>query len=363
MTSAAALWIGTYPRPDGEPGGGEGIWRVEMADGRFTVYDLVVTTTSPSFLALHPSGRTLYAVGETAPGTLAAFDVDVDRLTPAAGVPSGGDEPCHVVATDDEVWVANYGDGVAAVVPVDPRSGALAAAQPATHPHTGSGPHPDRQQSPHAHYVAVDGDRVLVSDLGTDQLRAYPRGAATDATPEGADDAGVAATLPPGTGPRHLVRLPGGVLAVVGELDAQVHLLTPDGGGWTRTGSVAATAVPVPEGSNALPSHVALSADGTLLTIGVRGPDVLAVHRVHHDGGTTSLHHLADVPLGTDAWPRHHAILAGPGADAGDDALTVVVAAQGTSELLALRVDPASGAGEVTDRLPLPTPPACVVEA
>ena len=32
-------------------------------------------------------------------------------------------------------------------------------------------------------------------------------------------------------------------------------------------------------------------------------------------------------------------------------------------ELLALRVDPASGTGEVTDRLTLPTPPACVLEA
>jgi 6-phosphogluconolactonase (cycloisomerase 2 family) len=66
MTSATALWIGTYPRPDDEPGGGEGIWRVEVSGGRFTAHDLVVTTTSPSFLALHPSGRTLYAVGETA---------------------------------------------------------------------------------------------------------------------------------------------------------------------------------------------------------------------------------------------------------------------------------------------------------
>ncbi|AEG45344.1 beta-propeller fold lactonase family protein [Isoptericola variabilis] len=360
--TATALWIGTYPRPDGAPGGGEGVWRVELADGRFAAHDLVVTSTAPSFLALHPSGRTLYAVAETAPGALAAFDVEGDVLTPAGGVPSGGDEPCHVVATDDEVWVANYGDGVAAAVPVDPASGAFAAEQPATHPHAGSGPHPDRQQGPHAHFVAVDGDRVLVCDLGTDQLRTYPRGAATAATPQGTEDAGVAATLPPGTGPRHLVRLPGDVLAVVGELDAQVHLLVPDGDGWAHTGSVPATAVPIPEGSVAQPSHVALSPDGTVLTVGVRGPDVLAVHRVLDDGGTARLHHLADVELGTDAWPRHHAVLTSPDGE-GDGALTVVVAAQGTGELLALRVDPVSGTGEVTDRLSLPTPPACVLEA
>jgi 6-phosphogluconolactonase (cycloisomerase 2 family) len=366
MTSRT-LWIGTFPRTESEPGGGEGIWRVEFADGRFSGHHLVVTTPSPTFVALHPSGRTLYAVGETASGTLTAFDVDDGGLTLADGVPSGGEGPCHVLATDDEVWVANYLDGVAAVVPVDPATGALAAEQPATHPHTGSGPRTDRQEGPHAHLVAPDGDRVVVCDLGTDQLRAYPRGASSEATPQGAPDATVAATLPPGTGPRHLVHLAGGALAVVGELDAQVHLLVRDGENWSHAGSVPAMGVPIPEGSEALPSHVALSPDGTLLTVGVRGPDVLAVHRVHDDGGTPALEHLADVQLGEGAWPRHHAVLAAAGTrtdgdgDAGE--LTVVVAAQGTSELIALQVDPASGNGEVTHRLTLPTPPACVLEA
>jgi uncharacterized membrane protein YfcA len=72
-------------------------------------------------------------------------------------------------------------------------------------------------------------------------------------------------------------------------------------------------------------------------------------------------------------WPRHHAVV-GPATPPAADAPTagagtptpagrdlIVVAAQNTSELISVLVDPASGAGEVVSRLPFPVPPACVL--
>ncbi|MDR7383757.1 lactonase family protein [Promicromonospora iranensis] len=361
----AALWIGTYPASGDAPGTGEGVWRVGVdGSGRFTGGELVTQVAAPSFLALDPSGRTLLAVTEAEPGTLTSFRVsDAGMLTPAGSTPSGGTSPCHVVATDTAAWVANYGDGVAAVVGLS-ADGALAT--PRTFPHAGTGPVEDRQEGPHAHFVHVWGDRVLVSDLGTDELRTYPLDAGA-AAPGEAPSGEVAVVLPPGTGPRHLAELADGTILLVGELDCRLHVLVPAGPGrLAHVGSVAITGRTMPDGSAGYPSHVTV--DGDLVHVGVRGPDVLSVLRVHDaavapDGVDAAvpgavahlvLENVADIDLGAGAWPRHHAVLADGG--------VVVVAAQNTDELIAVRLDRTSGQGEVTDRLELPVP-ACVLEA
>lgn len=369
-TPTAALWIGTYPTSGDAPGAGEGIWRVGIdQSGRFTGGELVTQVAAPSFLALDRSRRTLLAVTEAEPGTVTSFRVsDAGTLAPAGSAASGGTSPCHVVATGTAAWVANYGDGVAAVLPLAD-DGALGV--PRTFPHAGTGPVEDRQEGPHAHFVHVWGDRVLVADLGTDELRTYPldpgvsaTAGAADADPPGGE---VAAVLPPGTGPRHLVELPDGTILLVGELDCRLHVLVPAGQGrLEHVGSVAITARTMPDGAAGYPSHITLAGD--TVHVGVRGPDVLSVLRVRDaaaaaDGvdeavpgavGHLIIENVGDVDLGAGAWPRHHAVLADGG--------LVVVAAQNTDELVAVRLDRTSGTGEISDRMELPVP-ACVLEA
>jgi 6-phosphogluconolactonase (cycloisomerase 2 family) len=397
MTSATrALWIGTYPHPAN--GGAEGVWRVGLdvdaaaGTGSFGSGALAAESPSPSFLAL--DGATLYAVGETEDGSVSAFAVGPDGgLVPRGErVATGGSYPCHVVVSGD-VLVANYGDGVLTAV-ARAADGALAAAagdRPGTgvrrQGHAGTGPVADRQEGPHAHFVAPlahlgaaddgSGD-VLVVDLGTDELRRHDPAAPDGSAPR------VVATFPPGTGPRHLAVLPSGHLVVVGELDPALFVLAPvDGSDGTRTYDVVArydvTHAAAPAGGGNYPSHVAVSADGTRVLVAVRGADVLAVHAVEPgpDGGVPSLRHLADSPVG-GAWPRHFAVLTGSGAP--DEPLhdLVVVANQNddpllerpdapageepTSNLALLRVRRSDGGAHVVDVLALPAP-ACVVEA
>jgi 6-phosphogluconolactonase (cycloisomerase 2 family) len=240
-----------------------------------------------------------------------------------------------------------------------------ALGEPRTFPHEGTGPVADRQEGSHAHFVHVWGDRVLVADLGTDELRTYPLdGSGAGAGPA---DGTVAAVLPPGTGPRHLVELPDGTVLVAGELDCRLHVLVPAGPGrLEHVGSVAITARTMPDGAAGYPSHITVAGD--LVHVGVRGPDVLSVLRVRDAAATTDgfddtvpgavghlvLENVADVDLGAGAWPRHHAVLS--------DGAVVVVAAQLTDELIAVRLDRTSGKGEITDRLELPVP-ACVLVA
>jgi len=373
-TSGAALrtlWLGTYP-DGGEPGGAEGVWRlpVDASTGELGEPVLAALSPAPSFVALDPSGTRLYAVAEVEQGTVSGFAIRPDGgLEPLGTVPSGGAGPCHLLAVDDAVWVANYGDGTFAVLPVD-ASGAPTSALRLHH--RGTGPDAERQEGPHAHFVGAVAGRPVVVDLGTDELRAYPR--STDELRDLADHpapARVVATFPGGAGPRHFAVLPGAhgapaALFVATELDARVYVLVPSGDGtFAVATSVPATAAPLPDSGRNYPSHVALSADGSRLFVAIRGADVLSTFAVVQDatgpdGAAPVLEHLSDTPLG-GAWPRHFAVLA-PAGQAAPEADLVVVANQNSSNLTVLRVDRTDGAGTLVDELEIPVP-ACVVEA
>ena len=388
MTSArTSLWIGTYPAAGaGSPAGlGEGIWRVELdaGSGTFGAAELVAVTPSPSFVAAHPSGRVLYAVGELTAGTVTAFSVpsrtsvdpapvDPAPHDPAPGplrvlavldvVGSGGADPCHLLLAPDArtLYVANYSSGTLGVLPLDADGRFTAEVRAARGPvqvlgHAGSGPDASRQDGPHAHFVAIapGGQFVVIADLGTDELRRYARDPASGLL--GA--AGIAATLPPGTGPRHLAFAPDGRTAyVVGELDGCVHVLAwdPVTASGTLVQSLPAGLPPGPPGRvpggvaspRVLPSHVEL--DGDRLLVAVRTSDVLVGYSVVADG-TLVADGATAVP---GAWPRHFALVDGH----------VVVAAQVGGVLVALRPGEGAVPWVVASVLPLPAP-ACVVPA
>lgn len=323
------LWIGTYPSAGaGTPVGlGEGVWTVELdpATGELRDPRQVATTPSPSFLATHPNGRVLYAVNEHTDGAVTAFEVRDGTLLEQAVVPSGGDDPCHLVVDGDTLLVANYSSGTLAAIPLD--EGGAFAGDAGVFGHEGSGPVPERQEGPHAHFVALDpgGAHVLVVDLGTDEIRRYAR------TPDGLRPDGIAARFAPGTGPRHVAFAPDGRHAyVVGELDGSMHVLA-----WPAGTEV--QRVPVATGS--LLGHVLL--DGDRLLVGVRGGDVIARLAVVADGRLTP---VADDPL-PGSWPRHHEVIDG----------WTVVAEQIGGALTVLAPD-----GSVASRLALPAP-ACIV--
>ncbi|WP_246125501.1 lactonase family protein [Cellulomonas xylanilytica] len=338
------LWIGTYPVAGaGTPvGRGEGIWRVDLdpATGALSNARQVVETPSPSFLALRKTagGSVLYAANEQTDGTVSAFDVVGDSLVHRATVPSGGADPCHLQldVDGDTLLVANYSSGTLGVLPLDEDGGFATQGPAQVLGHVGAGPDEDRQESPHAHFVALDpsGAFVLVVDLGTDEIRRYRR-------EDGrlVED-GIAAVLPAGKGPRHVAFGADGRFAyVVGELDVTVRVLAWDRGVGTVVQTVPATTVPARE--RRLPSHVVR--DGDQLLVGVRASDVLARFTIRPDG---LLDPVADHPL-PGAWPRHLDVVDG----------WTVVAEQVSSGLAVL-----DGDGAVVSTLALPSP-TCVLPA
>lgn len=347
-----SIWIGTFPAAGmGTPAGlGEGIWRAELdtASGELRDVRQVVETPAPTFLAAHPSGRWLYAVGEDSAGTVTAFEIADDGGLHARGtISSGGASPCHLALSPDarSLYVANYGSGTLGVVSLaaDGAFAADASGPTQVFGHEGTGPDASRQESPHAHFVAASDTEVLVADLGVDAVRRYtvdPGGVLAAA--------GIAAELPPGTGPRHLALSPDGSRCyVVGELDMTLHALERAGDEYVAVQSLSLAGSHatreehgwfLPSGGRLLASHVELLDD--LLLVGVREDNRLEEFRVAPDGSL--------VPTRTHAlggWPRHFAVVGG----------FVVVAGQSSHEIEVLAPD---GSRTITAL----HGPACVVE-
>jgi 6-phosphogluconolactonase len=179
------VYVGTYTGPNSK---GIYSFRYDAATSTVSPIDLAAEVERPSFLALHPNRRFLYAVSELGNsgrvnGSITAFAIDrkTSRLTVLNTVSSGGGGSCHLVGdkTGKALVVANYGSGSVASFKVNPdgsSSNAVSLIQ-----HNGSSVDQKRQTGPHAHAVVLSADNrfAFVPDLGLDQIRIYHLDAAT----------------------------------------------------------------------------------------------------------------------------------------------------------------------------------------
>lgn len=227
-------YIGTYT----EHTNSKGIYafRYDASNGQVTMIGVAAETTNPSFVAIRPNGRFLYAVNELQSykgpnsGGVSAFSIDrgTGKLTFLNEVPSRGADPCYIIVDKEgkHVLVANYTGGNIAVFPIKD-DGSLGEAS-AFVQHTGHGTNPQRQEGPHAHSIDLspDGRLAYVNDLGLDQTFVYKydgtKGTLTPNDPP-------FAKLDPNTGPRHFALGPEGKFAyVVGEMGRTVTVFAND---------------------------------------------------------------------------------------------------------------------------------------
>ncbi|MEV8552256.1 lactonase family protein [Streptomyces glaucescens] len=304
--------------------GGPGIVTaaVDPDSGALTLLTGVDGLTDPSYLALAPDGRTLYAVSETADGAVAAFRVDGDVPRPLGTPVRVGGGPTHLAVHAGHVLTADYGSGSVTVVPLRPDGGLVPAAT--TFRHSGSGPYAPRQQGPHAHQVQADpsGRWIVSVDLGTDSVRVC-------ALKEGGLVPHREVPLRPGSGPRHLAFHPEGSYAyVVGELRPAVTVCHWDAEDGVLRPLTETPVLPGAPAGDAYPSGVVVSPDGRFVWTATRGEDVLSVLAV--DGEDLRL--TATVPCGGH-WPR--ALTASDG--------LLYVANERSGDVTWFTVDPSTG--------------------
>ena len=114
------LYVGTYT--EGTRSGGIYLLRMDRRSGNLRRIGSVDAGPNPSFLAIHPNRRVLYAVNEIEQGAVSAFAIakDSGALTRLNEQPSQGGAPCYVSVdrSGSVVLVANYGAGSIALLPV-----------------------------------------------------------------------------------------------------------------------------------------------------------------------------------------------------------------------------------------------------
>lgn len=200
------LFIGTYT---GTGSKGIYVYSFDARTGKMMFLSSTDSADNPSFLALSPNGKQLYAVNEIASptgGKLSQYDINksTGQLTFVNAEATGGDHPCYVAIDPSGKWasVANYTGGSFASFALDENGQIEERAQLVQH--TGKGYDAERQAAPHVHSTLfVDKGKVLlVADLGLDTIFAH-RFSAGEKLPISADAYGI--PMPAGSGPRHMM--------------------------------------------------------------------------------------------------------------------------------------------------------------
>jgi len=295
-------YIGTYT--EGTNSKGIYAFRYDAASGQVTMIGVAAETTNPSFVALHPNGRFLYAVNELQnykgpnSGGVSAFAVDraTGKLTFLSEVPSRGADPCYIIVDREgkHVLVANYTGGSVAVFPIKD-DGSLGEAS-AFVQHTGHGTNPQRQEGPHAHSIDLSPDErfAYVDDLGLDETLVYKYDSAKGTL---APNDPAFAKLDPNTGPRHFVLRPDGKFAyVVGEMGHTVTVFANNAKNGSLQKLQTISTLPAAFSGRNDDAEVEVHPSGKFLYASNRGQDSIAVYAVDPAKGTLTL--VEDAPTG-----------------------------------------------------------------
>ena len=309
-------YVGTYTTKTSSKG--IYVFGFDTATGQPSAIEVAAATPDPSWVAVHPSGKFLYAANEAGKAsTVSAFAVDgkSGKLTLLGQIPSLGEDPCYLSfdKTGKYVLVANYSSGTIAVFPIlaDGRLGehtALAKDQGPT------GPNKERQEAPHAHWIeaAAHNQFVYVADLGLDRVLIFKfdatSGSLTPAAPLTAKAPPLnplSATLNPGAGPRHAAFAPDGkFMYVLGELQSAVTVFANDAEGAYRAVQQISTLPKGFAGRNDA-AEIAVHPNGKFLYASNRGHESIAIFAIDPEQGTLTF--VAHVLTGGKE-PRNFAI-------------------------------------------------------
>ena len=287
------VYVGTYTGARSQSQGIYG-WRFDATSGKVDPIGLVGETNNPSFLAIHPNGKYLYAVSEIAnyeghrSGAVAAFSIDAasGKLTPLNKVPSRGTGPCHLTVdrTGKGLIVVNYNSGSVASYPLK-EDGSIGEST-GFDQHSGEVADKKRQGGPHAHSVNMSPDNrfAVVADLGLDALYVYHWD--PDKTTISANDPPLT-KVPPRSGPRHFTFHPDGKHAyVIDEIASTVIGFNYDKQKGVLTAFQNISTLPKDFSGVSNTAEVQVHPSGKFLYGSNRGHDSIAIFSINKSKGT-----------------------------------------------------------------------------
>ncbi|HXL21013.1 MAG TPA: lactonase family protein [Candidatus Dormibacteraeota bacterium] len=348
------VYVGTYTTKTESKG--INTFRFDAATGKMTPAQVAAESPDPSFVAVHPSGKYLYAVNEAGKSSVvSAFAIDgaSKALTLLNQLPALGEDPCYISfdRTGKFALIANYSAGNIAVFPIL-SDGKLGRATAAVQDSGTLGPNKERQEGPHAHWIEASPDNrfLLVADLGLDEVLIYRFDAVTGSV---APNQPAFARLKAGAGPRHAAfDRNGKFVFVASEMDSTITSFSWDAkkGALKQTGAV--STLPAGYSGRNEVAEIALHPNGKFLYVSNRGNESIAVFAIHPGNGALTL--VAHVPTGGKE-PRHFAI---------DPSGQFLVAENQLSDnIVEFRIDAATGKLTATGAVVSVPSPVCVTFA
>ncbi len=349
------VYLGTYTNT----GRSEGIYvcRLNLSSGELTRIDVAKGVANPSFLAVDPRTRFLYAVNEVkefegkAGGAVTAFSIDAGSgmLKFVNQQSSGGSGPCHLSldASGKFLLVANYDTGSFEVLPI--HQGALDAPIDFVQ-HRGSSVNPKRQTGPHAHCVVTDKSnrRAFVTDLGLDKIMIYEFDSRTGKlTPNQKPWF----QTKPGAGPRHFAFHQNGRWAyVINEMDSTMSALAYDRVSGELKETQTISTLPADFAGKSSCAELQVAPSGRFLYGSNRGHDSIVIYSIDQSTGKLS---LVDHTSTQGKVPRNFAIEPG--------GRWLLAANQNSDSVVSFAIDPRSGKLSATGHSVEIPVPVCIV--
>lgn len=356
------VYVGTYTNKSASKG--IYVYSFDPGTGKLSPLGIAAESEDPSFLAVHPSGKYLYAVNEIdhfgaqKSGAASAFAVDAKsgKLTLLNQAATRGAGPCHISLDKSGkfVLVANYDGGSIASFRVHD-DGTLGEAAGFVQ-HQGSSVNKERQQGPHAHWIGTSPDNrfVLAADLGLDEVLTYRFNAAKGTM---SPDDPPYAKVDAGAGPRHLAFHPNGKFAyVLNEMEDGVTVFAYKSSNGSLSALQTVSALSTLRNDYKGPkeaAEIAVHPNGKFLYASNRGGlDTISAFSIDPAKGTL---HLKDEYPTMGKTPRNFAI---------DPTGKFLLAAnQESNNIVVFRIDAVTGALSPTgDTVEVPAP-VCIIFA
>ena len=276
-------------------------YRFDPQTGKLTAIGTVAEAPNPSFLAVSPDRKFLYAVNwrgsDTVPGnTVSAYALDTasGKLTFLNKSPSKGAAPTHLALdeTGKMLITVNYDSGGVTSYQVG-KDGRLS--DPVSFDqHQGSSVVKQRQEGPHAHAVVFSADNrfALVADLGLDEIFSYRVNPA-----KGSFEANTPpfTKTTPGAGPRHLAFHPNRkYLYANNEINSTVTAYAYNEQAGTLKEIQTLTTLPPDFKESNSTAEIQIDRAGKFLYVSNRGHDSIAVFAINGtDGRLTPVEHVS----------------------------------------------------------------------
>jgi 6-phosphogluconolactonase len=345
------IFIGTYTKKTSL---GIYSYRWFPETGEMVEIGLAVHASNPSFLALSPTHKELYAVHEEGPrpGTVSGYMIAplTGKLKLQNTVSSGGSAPANLTAdhTGQCLFVANYNSGSVASYRV--LSDGHLSEPVSTIYFPGGSVDPKRQRTAHTHCVTVSPDNkyLLVNDLGLDRIMVFhfdPKTAKLTA-----NDPPYYSAIP-GSGPRNFAFHPNGRWAYsINEMASTIDCLNWDTSSGTLTRFQNISTLQMDHESPTDAATVAVHPNGHYVYASNRGDDSITVFTVHSGNGRLTLMQRISCEGSS---PRHFAV--------DPSGKWLVVANQDSANVVVLKCDPSTGRLSSTGKQYALDSPVCVV--